>query len=132
MSALGSKLRQLGNGGVAFRCPGCGEAHAVYVEPSASGGARPVWGFNGDGDHPTFTPSVLVRSGHFVPGWEAKFPEGAERSCWCTYNAEHPEDAEFKCVTCHSFVTDGQIQFLADCTHAMAGQTVPLPDWSES
>lgn len=28
---------------------------------------------------------------------------------------------------CHSFVTDGQIQFLPDCTHALAGRTVPLP-----
>jgi hypothetical protein len=30
---------------------------------------------------------------------------------------------------CHSYVTDGQIQFLGDCTHALAGQTVPIPDW---
>lgn len=30
---------------------------------------------------------------------------------------------------CHSFVTDGRIQYLADSTHAMAGQTVDLPDW---
>lgn len=30
---------------------------------------------------------------------------------------------------CHSYVTDGQIQFLSDCTHALAGQTVPIPDW---
>ena len=28
---------------------------------------------------------------------------------------------------CHSFVTDGQIQYLGDCTHELAGQTVPLP-----
>lgn len=30
---------------------------------------------------------------------------------------------------CHSFVADGRIQFLADCTHGMAGQTVDIPDW---
>jgi hypothetical protein len=30
---------------------------------------------------------------------------------------------------CHSFITDGQIQFLGDCTHPMAGQTVPIPKW---
>jgi hypothetical protein len=131
MSALGAKLRVLGNGGVAFWCPGCGEAHAIYVEPPTSGAARPVWGFNGDGDRPTFTPSVLVRSGHFVPGWESRFPEGVERSCWCTYNEEHPDDADFHCQVCHSFVTDGQIQFLSDCTHVLAGQTVPLPDWTQ-
>lgn len=27
---------------------------------------------------------------------------------------------------CHSYVTDGQIQFLDDCTHDLKGQTVPL------
>lgn len=32
---------------------------------------------------------------------------------------------------CHTFVTDGQIQFLGDCTHALAGQTVPIPDWQK-
>lgn len=30
---------------------------------------------------------------------------------------------------CHSFITDGRIQFLADCEHALAGHTVDLPDW---
>jgi hypothetical protein len=30
---------------------------------------------------------------------------------------------------CHSFVTDGRIQFLPDCYHKLAGQTVDLPDW---
>jgi hypothetical protein len=80
------------------------------------------WAFNGDGDRPTFSPSVLVRNGHYLPGHTG--------SCWCKYNAEHPEDANtFKCAACHSFVTDGQIQFLSDCTHELAGQTVPLPDY---
>ncbi len=32
---------------------------------------------------------------------------------------------------CHSFVTDGRIQFLGDCFHALAGQTVELPNWDE-
>ena len=31
---------------------------------------------------------------------------------------------------CHSFITDGRIQFLNDCTHALAGHTVPLPPFS--
>jgi hypothetical protein len=30
---------------------------------------------------------------------------------------------------CHSYVRDGQIQFLDDCTHALKGQTVPIPEW---
>ena len=29
---------------------------------------------------------------------------------------------------CHSFVTDGKIQFLGDCSHKLAGQTVDLPE----
>lgn len=77
---------------------------------------------------PTFSPSVLVRNGHYLPGRIS-----ADGSCWCTYNAEKEAKGEkpapFKCGVCHSFVTDGRIQFLGDCTHALAGQTVDLPTW---
>ena len=38
-------------------------------------------------------------------------------------NANHPPSR------CHSFIADGKIQFLGDCHHAMAGQTVEIPDW---
>lgn len=100
MSALGSKLRRLEGGMVAFRCPGCGCAHQVGIEPPAP----LIWGWNGDGDKPTFTPSIFV-------------------------NAPHLRAATSNSPSCHSFVTDGRIQFLGDCTHALAGQTVDLPDW---
>ena len=60
----------------------------------------PRWSFNGDPDRPTFSPSILVTY------------EGGDGS-----------------TRCHSFVRDGQIQFLADSTHALAGQEVDLPDW---
>lgn len=33
---------------------------------------------------------------------------------------------------CHSFIRNGQWEFLGDCTHSLANQTVPLeplPDW---
>lgn len=32
---------------------------------------------------------------------------------------------------CHSFVDDGRIRFLGDCTHAFAGDTVEIPDFEE-
>jgi phage terminase large subunit GpA-like protein len=32
---------------------------------------------------------------------------------------------------CHSFVTDGRIEFLSDCTHALAGKTLDLPVFRE-
>jgi hypothetical protein len=102
MSAVGKKLRSLEGGRVAFWCPGCGYAHHVRVE----GDGRPRWHWNGSGDSPTFTPSVLV-----------------------TYNGSDAGQEDAPPACCHSFVTDGKIRFLNDCTHELAGQTVDLPDW---
>lgn len=85
-----------------FDCPGCGALHAPVVKDGTGprpAGQGPVWGWNGSMDAPTFTPSLLVR-----------WPGGRSE-------------------VCHSFITDGQIQFLGDCTHALAGQTVPIPEW---
>lgn len=83
--------------------------------------------WNGNAEQPTFIPSVLVRSGHYAS--HAK----PDDNCWCKYNAQcvanGEESAPFACSVCHSFVTNGRIQFLNDCTHALAGQTVDLPDW---
>lgn len=114
---IGKKLRNVEGGGLMFRCPGCGGNHMVKV----GDGPGPRWGWNGSGDAPTFTPSILVRSGHYAHG-------GQRGNCWCT--CDDPGRA-FRCAQCHSFVTDGRIQFLSDCTHALAGQTVDLPDWVE-
>lgn len=91
--------------GYSFWCAGCGMRHMVNTEES-DGKGRPVWGFNGDLERPVFTPSVLV-------WWD----EGEERT---------PK-------RCHSFVgcngaAPGQIIYLADCTHALAGQVIDLPD----
>ncbi|ATE84738.1 ammonia monooxygenase [Sinorhizobium sp. LM21] len=122
MAVLSRKLRTVEGGRLMFWCPGCDGAHQVRIGE----GPGPRWGYNGNPERPTFTPSVLVRSGHYVPGQEGK-------SCWCTYNAEHPDDpAPFKCSICHSFVTDGHIRFLGDCTHELAGQTVEIPDWEDA
>jgi hypothetical protein len=112
-------LRVVEGSGYRFWCPGCQSSHGVRVGQAS--GAN--WGFNGDLERPTFTPSVLVRSGHFI--------EGHQGECWCSYEARHGEPPGFSCGVCHSFVTAGQIQFLGDCTHALAGQTVPLPEFPE-
>lgn len=112
MGALGTKLRTLQGGRVAFHCPGCDCAHQVTVE----GGFANAWGFNGNGDAPTFTPSVLVTGKRRITDDEhARIMAG--------------ETIDLPDTICHSFVTDGNIQFLADCTHVLAGQTVPLPDF---
>lgn len=101
-----------------FRCPGCEDVHQL---------TSAIWTFNGDFEAPTVRASVLVTSGHYIQPRK----EGAR--CWCTYNAEKEAKGEkrapFECYLCHSWITDGKIQFLDDCTHALVGQTVNLPDW---
>lgn len=34
-----------------------------------------------------------------------------------------------KNAICHSFITDGKIQYLSDCTHELAGKTVDMVDY---
>lgn len=111
-------IRSDGKEGLHFWCPGCNEHHQVTTTPSG-------WQWNGDLEKVTLTPSVLVTCGHYMPSHKA----GEE--CWCTYNekqiAAGKEPSDWKCFCCHSFVREGRIEFLSDCTHALAGQTVDLP-----
>lgn len=97
-----------------FWCPGCDGAHQVGVGE----GPGPRWGYNGNPDAPTFTPSVLVRGTMPITDEERDRIMAGEKF-------------EPVPLVCHSFVTNGQIQFLGDSTHALAGQTVPLPDFDE-
>lgn len=106
MSALSKILRDSADGRLSFRCPGCDRWHGINVGE----GTGPRWTWNGSVEKPTFTPSILV-----------------------TYPAKPDANEDFKewrtARVCHSFVTDGRIQFLGDCTHALAGQTVDVPDF---
>ena len=99
-------LRTMDGGRVAFMCPGCKEMHQIRVE----GEGRPRWGFNGDYDRPTFTPSVLVT-------WSE--PSDVDE--------EFDDTSKDRKMVCHSFVTDGHISFLGDCTHELRGHVVPIP-----
>lgn len=112
MSALGLKLRKLEGGVVAFRCPGCKRAHSVGVELPAG----TIWRWNGNGDAPTFTPSILFSGSQSLTDEEYR-------------RVMAGETVKTAALFCHSFVTEGRIQFLSDCTHELAGQTVDLPDW---
>lgn len=82
-----------------FYCPGCEVGHYVGFS----------WEFNNDFEKPTFKPSILVT-------WPAN-PEATEEfKEWRTERR------------CHTFITDGKIQFLDDCTHKLKGKTVELPE----
>lgn len=105
-----TKIFKMDNGLISFKCPACKETHQIRTPP---------WTFNGDDCAPTFRASILVagkqikrdENGH----WKGEYIRNANGD---------PLDR-----ICHSFVTDGKIEYLSDCTHKMAGQTVELPDW---
>lgn len=100
-----------------FYCPGCEEHHAVWTKKRNGLGA--VWSFNGDMEKPTFSPSLLLR--YIKLTVEGAALDEAIKNC--------PPGGKLpsKEMICHSFIRAGQIQFLNDCTHALAGKTVPLP-----
>lgn len=116
----GKKIRTImwpsGEVQLMFKCPGCGYVHTVNQS----------WQFNGDLDEPTFQPSVLVTTGHYCS-------HAKSTDCYCNFSERFPDEEPppYKCSRCHSFVTNGHIQFLNDSTHELAGQTVDLPDWEE-
>lgn len=86
-----------------FECPGCKGPHSVNYE-NKSKLDLPVWQFNHNFEKPTFVPSLKVR-------WPAN---------------------EFACERiCHSYIRDGKMEFLGDCTHDLAGQTVEIPEWED-
>jgi hypothetical protein len=97
-------------------CPACGNGHAFYNGVPVDGKPRPAWSFNGDRERPTFAPSMLVRGTVPLTDDEVARVFAGEK-------------IEPKPLVCHSYVRDGQIQFLSDCTHEMAGKTVDLPDF---
>jgi hypothetical protein len=121
MGLLSPILRNGQDNALIWWCPGCQHAHTI----KHGDGPGPRWGWNGNAERPTFTPSVRVRG----------IREDMDESTQAAYDALGPgemrgalDDPRFRSV-CHSFVVDGQMQMLSDCTHALAGQTVPIPPW---
>lgn len=102
-----------------FRCPGCGESHAVVVDEGNRD--RPWWRWNKDKVRPTLRESILVRFSRMTDlGWKQYW-------AWCEdKTAPSPERFDSLDIVCHSYIRDGQIQFLDDCTHELRGRTVPL------
>lgn len=102
MGLLSPILRHGQDNALIWWCPGCDRAHTI----KHGAGNGPRWGWNGNAERPTFTPSVLV-----------------------SYDAPDAGKDGAPPAVCHSFVVDGQMQMLGDCTHALAGRTVPIPHW---
>ena len=99
-----------------FWCPGCEQIHGpVVARPDPR---RPFWEWDGSRDRPTLSPSILVRSSKPLTDEEVQRVLGGE----------HIEPVP---TVCHSFLRQGRLEFLGDCTHALAGQTVDLPEIPE-
>lgn len=90
------------DGTILFFCPGCRDVHAVWQKDKPNPATGAVWTFNGNKQRPTFSPSVLVLG--YIEAGRNMIPR------------------------CHSFVENGQIRFLSDCEHDLAGKTVDLPE----
>lgn len=107
-----------------YWCQGCQETHRIYVE----GQKVPIWSWNGDADRPVFGPSVLYQTTKHVP---PVTPENLAQ--W----RETPWDQKRVDWVCHTFIgcngaQPGEVIFLSDCTHALAGTVQPFPELPES
>lgn len=90
---------------LAYWCPGCNHAHMVPTEKPNAKGCR--WDWDGVAESPTITPSIHIH-----------------HEAWNDGERDHPAKSQ-----CHHYVTSGHIQFLSDCEHHLAGQTVPMVEW---
>ena len=100
------KVKDEGNGMFSFYCPGCGHNHVYFI---AGHGHRLEWNFNGDVNNPTFSPSLLNRTGSYA-------------------EPTYIDPPEIPPTICHLFVTEGKIIYCGDCTHHLSGQTFQLPE----
>jgi hypothetical protein len=89
-----------------YWCPGCNSGHEIAVSQPNGSGAR--WSFDGNVQQPTFSPSLHLKVN--TPDMGQYYQPGIESR------------------VCHCFIRAGRIEFLGDCTHALRGQTVELPD----
>lgn len=81
--------------------PWDGQLHWWFWCPGCDelhGYTTPRWTRTGTDDEPTFLPSLL-----------------------CTFGKDNNK-------RCHIYLRKGVIDFLSDCTHALAGTKVPLPE----
>lgn len=94
-------------GGFGHWCPGCEEMHVITS----------AWEFDGNLESPTFSPSIRITGKQTIKinsEWVGDWVRDAQGN---------PVD-----LCCHYFLIAGQLQFCGDSTHALAGQTIPLPE----
>lgn len=111
---LGNRFRKwvdpaTGREGLSYWCEGCNMLHGMCTKHPA--GPEHAWRWNGDPINCVFEPS--------------------QNTTWDDQSVTPP-----KRHVCHTFIgmggaQPGQVTFLGDCTHALVGQTRPLPELPE-
>ena len=71
-----------------------------------------------------FCPACGNAHGPVVPRWS--FNGDLEKPTFSPSILAKVDDR-----VCHSYVTDGKIQYLDDCSHNLRGQTIDLPDFDD-
>jgi hypothetical protein len=99
-----------------FWCPGCDSIHGINDK---------IWSvIDPDSLTPTVHASVLSYPHRtFKPGVTDAEIEAAKA---ITPAGEPLAGVTMMTPLCHLFIEKGQIRFLGDCEHALAGQTVPM------
>ena len=113
MRRLAQQTAALGSHGH-FWCPDCDRNHTVRLNGPYK------WEWNGSEECPTLQPSVKVTGNEQISDEQ-----------WAEYERYGTPLPVPKPFVCHSYVTNGQIQFLPDSTHELAGKTVDLPEYPE-
>ena len=98
-----------------FWCPVCKCGHGIWTKQRNGMGA--VWSFNGDMEKPTFQPSLLITQDLWTHPVTPENLKEWEAKPWHQEKVRH---------VCHSYIVNGTIQYLGDCTHEFAGRTIPM------
>ena len=107
-------------GGYGHWCPGCNSGHEIDTEQKNASGA--IWKFNGDVTRPSFSPSINIRWGNFAqPGSDSENRHSGVCHYFVKAGDQFPPERRLD-------PSKSYIEFCGDCTHALAGKTVELPD----
>jgi hypothetical protein len=110
---LAKIVKSIGLFSYMFFCPGCGHYHGIRTAEDV----------------------VILKADPNLDIKDRKWLEEHNWPAW-TFNGDMDKPTVSPSILiehdgktiCHSFVKNGQIQFLQDCDHKMKGQTVELPE----
>lgn len=102
-------------------CEGCGVRHMIATKHPEIWTHN--WGFNGDLEAPSFTPSVKIRWPEWIGGEAFEEFTTFETACRTT-----KDPSKWKIHCCHFVITRGVIAFQGDCTHELMNHNRQLPN----